>query len=119
MPGYCGLPLTSINNSPAPWLSAQFNGLGRVKLISTGSTIPEHDSKALSWVISISGSYANRWFFAQAPEPEDEAQDEPEDEKQDEAESQREPAPAVRKQSSTEDNASLLRDGGTINPPFP
>ena len=90
--------------------------LGKVKLISTTA---KQDHEVLSWATSISGGYASRWFFAQAPEPEDEAQDEPEDEKQEDVESQRKPDPTVRKQTSTEDNAGLLRDGGTINPPFP
>jgi len=89
------------------------------KRSDSGSRAARIGDDTLCWAASASVNYSGRWFFAQAPEPDDEAQDEPEDEKQDEAEPQRKPAPAVRKQSSTEDNAGLLRDGGTINPPFP
>ncbi|WP_345120044.1 hypothetical protein [Hymenobacter antarcticus] len=119
MPGYRGLLPSSTSNHPAQWITARLNGLGRVTLIGAGSTTAMHGSEALGWVTSISGSYASRWFFAQAPAPDDEDQEEPEDEEEAQAEPQRRNAPAVRKQSSTEENAEQLREGGTINPPFP
>ena len=119
MPGCCGLALTGTNNSPAPWIVARFNGLGWVKLIGAGSTAVRREGDVLHWVASISGSFSSRWFFAQAPEPEDEDQEVPEDEEEANAEPQRRNAPAVRKQSSTDENAEQLREGGTINPPFP
>ena len=119
MPGCYGLSLAGTSNSSAPWIVAQFNGLGKVKLIGAGSVTAKYGREALSWVASISGSFSSRWFFAQAPDPEDEDQEVPENEEEANAEPQRRNAPAVRKDSSTEESAEQLREGGTINPPFP
>ena len=119
VPGCCGVPPAGINNHIALWITTQFNGLGMVKRIGSGSTAAQHGSKALRWATSASGSYSGRWFLAQAPDPEDEDQEEPEDEEETKAEPQRRNAPAVRKPSSTEENTEQLREGGTINPPFP
>ena len=119
VPGCYGFPPAGINNHIALWITTQFNGLGMVKRIGSGSTAAQHGSKALRWATSASGSYSGRWFLAQAPDPEDEDQEEPEDEEETKAEPQRRNAPAVRKPSSTEENTEQLREGGTINPPFP
>ena len=119
LPGCCGLASAGTNNSQARWIVAQFDDLGRMKLISTISTTAEHERKALSWVANLSGSPTNRWFFAQAPDPEDEDQAAPENEEEASIEPQSRNAPAMRKDSSTEENTGQLRDGGTINPPFP
>ena len=88
-------------------------------LLPAGSTATKPEKEALTWVTSLSGSSAGRWFFAQAPDPENEDQEEPEDEDEANAEPQRRNDPTVRKPSASEDNAEQLRDGGTINPPFP
>ena len=117
VPGCCGFPPAGINNHIALWITTQFNGLGMVKRIGSGSTAAQHGSKALRWATSASGSYSGRWFLAQAPDPEDEDQGEPEDDN--EAEPQRRDAPAVRKPSSTEKSTEQLRGEGTINPPVP
>ena len=117
MPGCYGFPPAGINNHIALWITTQFNGLGMVKRIGSGSTAAQHGSKALRWATSASGSYSGRWFLAQAPEPEDEDQEKPEDD--DETETQRRDAPAVLKPSSTEKSTEQLRGEGTINPPVP
>ena len=117
VPGCCGFPPAGINNHIALWITTQFNGLGMVKRIGSGSTAAQHGSKALRWATSASGSYSGRWFLAQAPEPEDEDQEKPEDD--DETETQRRDAPAVLKPSSTEKSTEQLRGEGTINPPVP
>ena len=117
VPGCCGFPPAGINNHIALWTTTQFNGLGMVKRIGSGSTAAQHGSKALRWATSASGSYSGRWFLAQAPDPEDEDQEKPEDD--DETETQRRDAPAVRKPSSTEKSTEQLRGEGTINPPVP
>ena len=119
VPGCCGFPPAGINHHIALWITTQFNGLGMVKRIGSGSTAAQHGSKALRWATSASGSYSGRWFLAQAPDPEDQDQEEPEDEEETKAEPQRRNAPAVRKPSSIEENTEQLREGGTINPPFP
>ena len=117
VPGCCGFPSAGINNHIALWITTQFNGLGMVKRIGSGSTAAQHGSKALRWATSASGSYSGRWFLAQAPDPEDEDQEKPEDD--DETETQRRDAPAVLKPSSTEKSTEQLRGEGTINPPVP
>ena len=119
MPGCCGFPPADINSHIALWITTQFNGLGMVKCIGSGSTAAQHGSKALRWATSASGSYSGRWFLAQAPEPEDKDQGEPENEEETKAEPQRRDAPAVRKPSSTEKSTEQLRGEGTINPPVP
>ena len=119
VPGCCGFSPAGTNNHIALWTTTQFNGLGMVKLFSSGSTATQYGSKALRWAASASGSYSGHWFLAQAPDPDDEGQEEPEDEEETKAEPQRRNAPAVRKPSSTEENTEQLREGGTINPPFP
>ena len=119
MPGSYGLPPAGTSYYVAPWIAAQFNGLDTAKCIAAGWTATKHGSKAPRWTTSISGSSAGRWFFAQAPDPEQEEQEEPEDEEEAKAEPQKRNAPTVRKQSSSEENAEQLREGGTINPPFP
>ena len=117
--GYCGLTPAGPGTHVAPWIAAQFNGLDMAKCMAAGCTATKHGNKAPRWTTSISGSSAGRWFFAQAPDPEEEQQEETEDEEEAKAEPQKRNAPTVRKQPSSEENTEQLREGGTINPPFP
>ena len=118
MPDCCGFTPASVGTHVAPWVTAQFNGLGLAKRMAAGCTATKHGSEAPRWTTSISGSSAGRWFFAQASDPEEE-QEEPEDEEEAKVEPKQRNAPAVRKPSARDDNAEQLREDGTINPPFP
>ena len=120
MPDYRRRFLAGPGNRVALWITAPLNGLDLANRTAAGCTATKHGSKGPRWTTSSSGSSAGRWFFAQAPDPEEEQeQEEPEGEEETRAEPRRREAPAVRKQPFSEENAEQLREGGTINPPFP